>query len=51
MKDLDFTRLTTKNKGLLSKAYEEDFRQGGFPELISGEENALPHTYTLFIHF
>ena len=39
IKELDYSRLTTKNKGLLSKAYEEYFRQGGFPELISGEEN------------
>lgn len=38
IKEVDYTRLTTKNKGLLSKAYEEYFRQGGFPELISGEE-------------
>lgn len=36
---LDYNRLTTKNLGLISKAYEEYFRQGGFPELISGEEN------------
>ncbi len=39
MKGIDYTRLTTKNKGLLSKAYEEYFRQGGFPELMQGEEN------------
>ncbi len=39
VKGIDYTRLTTKNKGLLSKAYEEYFRQGGFPELIQGEEN------------
>ena len=35
IKEVDYTRLTTKNKGLLSKAYEEYFRQGGFPELIN----------------
>ena len=39
IKEVDYTRLTTKNKGLLSKAYEEYFHQGGFPELISSEEN------------
>lgn len=39
LKKIDYTRLTTKNKGLISKAYEEYFRQGGFPELIQGEEN------------
>lgn len=37
--EIDYNRLTTKNLGLVSKAYEEYFRQGGFPELISGEEN------------
>ena len=45
--DVDYTRLTTKNKGLLSKAYEEYFRQGGFPELISGEENPKEYISTL----
>ncbi len=39
LKDIDHTRLTTKNCGLISKAYEEYFLQGGFPELIQGEEN------------
>ena len=47
IKDVDYTRLTTKNKGLLSKAYEEYFRQGGFPELISGEENPKEYIGTL----
>ena len=47
MKDLDYTRLTTKNKGLISKAYEEYFCQGGFPELISGEENPKEYISTL----
>ena len=47
IKDVDYTRLTTKNKGLLSKAYEEYFRQGGFPELISGEENPKEYISTL----
>ena len=47
IKDVDYTRLTTKNKGLLSKAYEEYFRQGGFPELISGEENPKDYISTL----
>lgn len=37
--EVDYSRLTTKNKGLLSKAYGEYFHQGGFPELISSEEN------------
>ena len=45
--EVDYTRLTTKNKGLLSKAYEEYFRQGGFPELISGEENPKEYIGTL----
>jgi predicted AAA+ superfamily ATPase len=44
---VDYTRLTTKNKGLLSKAYEEYFHQGGFPELISGEENPKEYIGTL----
>lgn len=39
MKEVDYSRLTTKNRGLLSKAYEEYFHQGGFPELMSGAEN------------
>ncbi len=47
IKDVDYTRLTTKNKGLLSKAYEEYFRQGGFPELISGDENPKEYINTL----
>ena len=47
IKDVDYTRLTTKNKGLLSKAYDEYFRQGGFPELISGEENPKEYISTL----
>lgn len=47
IKNVDYTRLTTKNKGLLSKAYEEYFRQGGFPELISGEENPKDYISTL----
>ena len=45
--EVDYTRLTTKNKGLLSKAYEEYFHQGGFPELISGEENPKEYIGTL----
>ena len=45
--EVDYTRLTTKNKGLLSKAYEEYFRQGGFPELISGEETPKEYISTL----
>lgn len=47
IKDLDYTRLTTQNRGLLSKAYEEYFRQGGFPELISGDENPKEYINTL----
>ena len=47
IKEVDYTRLTTKNKGLLSKAYEEYFRQGGFPELVSGEENPKEYISTL----
>ena len=47
IKDVEYTRLTTKNKGLLSKAYEEYFRQGGFPELISREENPKEYISTL----
>ena len=47
IKEVDHTRLTTKNKGLLSKAYDEYFHQGGFPELISGEENPKEYIGTL----
>ena len=47
IKELDYTRLTTKNRGLISKAYEEYFHQGGFPELISGEENPKEYISTL----
>ena len=47
IKEVDYTRLTTKNKGLLSKAYEEYFLQGGFPELISSEENPKEYIGTL----
>lgn len=47
IKEVDYTRLTTKKKGLLSKSYEEYFRQGGFPELISGEENPKEYISTL----
>ena len=47
IREVDYTRLTTKNKGLLSKAYDEYFRQGGFPELISGEENPKEYISTL----
>lgn len=47
IKEVDYTRLTTKNKGLLSKAYEEYFHQGGFPELISSEENPKEYIGTL----
>lgn len=47
IKEVDYTRLTTKNKGLLSKAYDEYFRQGGFPELVSGEENPKEYISTL----
>lgn len=47
MKELDYNRLTTKNRGLISKAYEEYFRQGGFPELMYGEENPKEYISTL----
>ena len=47
IKEVDYTRLTTKNKGLLSKAYDEYFRQGGFPALVSGEENPKEYINTL----
>lgn len=47
MKELDYTRLTTKNRGLISKAYDEYFRQGGFPELINSEENPKEYISTL----
>lgn len=47
VKELDYTRLTTKNRGLISKAYEEYFRQGGFPELLSGEERPKEYISTL----
>ena len=45
--EVDYTRLTTKSIGLLSKAYEDYFRQGGFPELLSGEENPKEYIGTL----
>ena len=47
IKDLDVSRLTTKNKGLISKVYDEYFHQGGFPELISGEEKPREYISTL----
>ena len=47
IKGVEYTKLTTKNKGLLSKAYDEYFHQGGFPELISGEENPREYISTL----
>lgn len=47
IKEVDFRRLTTKNKGLISKAYNEYFLQGGFPELISGEEKPKEYISTL----
>lgn len=47
IKELDYTRLTTKNRGLISKAFEDYFRQGGFPELISGEEHPKEYINTL----
>ena len=47
IKELDFSRLTTKNKGLISKAYAEYFHLGGFPELISGQENPKEYINTL----
>lgn len=47
IKGIEYTRLTTRNKGLMSKAYEEYFHQGGFPELISGEENPKEYISTL----
>ncbi len=47
IKEVDYTRLTTKNKGLMSKAYDEYFRQGGFPELISGEDSPKEYISTL----
>ncbi len=47
IKDIDYLRLTTKNKGLLSRAYEEYFQQGGFPELITGIENPKEYIGTL----
>ena len=46
-KELDYSRLTTKNRGLISRAYEEYFHLGGFPELISGEENPKEYISTL----
>lgn len=47
IKDVDYTRLTTKNRGLLSNTYEAYFHQGGFPELISGDENPKEYITTL----
>lgn len=47
IKDIDYARLTTKNRGLMSRAYEEYFHQGGFPELIYGEENPKEYIGTL----
>ncbi len=45
--EIDYTRLTTKNKGLLSKAFEEYSVQGGFPELMLGNENPKEYISTL----
>lgn len=45
--NVDYLRLTTKNKGLLLKAYEAYFHQGGFPELLSGAEKPKEYIDTL----
>lgn len=45
--NVDYLRLTTKNKGLLLKVYEAYFHQGGFPELLSGAEKPKEYIDTL----
>jgi predicted AAA+ superfamily ATPase len=45
---LDKNNLSTKNKALLNKAFEEYTLQGGFPEIIKGEE--APNYITNLFH-
>lgn len=47
IKGVNFTRMTTKNRGLLQKAYDEYMRTGGFPELLY-EENGREYVASLF---
>ncbi len=47
MKGIDFMRSTTRTRGLVAKAYEEYFMQGGFPELMAGEERPKEYVGTL----
>lgn len=47
MKNIDFSRLTTKNKGLLARTFDAYFQQGGFPELITGIEKPKEYIGTL----
>lgn len=46
-KNVEYNKLTTRNRGLLGKAFDEYLRTGGFPELIYGE-SARPYINTLF---
>lgn len=47
IKGLETDRMTTKSRGLISREYEAYSLQGGFPELISGEENPKEYIGTL----
>lgn len=47
IKDVNFTRMTTKNRGLLEKVYDEYMRKGGFPELLF-KENTREYIDSLF---
>ena len=37
--EVEYTRLTTKNRGILARAYDDYMRKGGFPELIYEEDS------------
>ncbi|MCM1450784.1 MAG: ATP-binding protein [Clostridium sp.] len=46
-KNVEYGRLTTQNRGLLAKSFDDYLHCGGFPELIRGE-NARSYINTLF---
>lgn len=46
-KNVEYNKLTTRNRGLLGKAFDEYLRTGGFPKLIYGE-SSRPYINTLF---
>jgi len=47
-KKIDANNLSTKNKALLENAFETYLKQGGFPEIVKGEENAQTYISALF---